>query len=240
MHSSVKPSRQPSSRPTTSQPSPKWHYFMHATHLKENIFNILKSGEIRSCGYTNSEDFNPDDKEAYCKKAVYCHYIFDELPRLTTTFQWNYYDYIIVLRPEIARDFEMTICNSVSHGQCTTQTENRILHTEGNLKRMPSLQKIRDYIIGKIDSIKHNKRLISDSYIYGHEVLFPSIPIEYIAAILIPARIKNTIKVRMPNGKKEEKQIYDVLNNYVEQLNLPIKIIKYSKSGDFHKYFEQI
>ena len=213
---------------------------MHATHFIENIINILKSGEIRSCGYTNSEDFNPDDKEAYCKKAVYCHYIFDELPHPTTTFRWNYYEFIIVLRPEIARDLEMTVCDLVSYGYCKSHPENRIFHTNGNLKRMPSLQKVREHIINEIDSVKHKRNLISDSYIYNHEVLFPTIPIEYVSAILIPARTKNTIKVKMPNGKTEEKQLYEVLTNYIERLNLPIKIIKYSKSGDFHKYFEQI
>ena len=172
-------------------PSPKWQFFMHSTDEEDTIFDILKSGKIYSNGYENSIELENSENDClYCRKATYCQYIFDGIP-YDNKLEWRYesYNYSIVLDPQIAKDLKMYVCNSVQHGGCIKDEEARILHTNGELQRMPPLQKLRTHILNFIELVKNNKRYKrygGMSYFLSHEVLFPDIPIKYIRAILIP------------------------------------------------------
>lgn len=221
---------------------PKWHYFMHSTASFTTIRKILTSGEIKSSGYERESEMDSDHN--YCKKAVYCNYIFDEIPLTKPQIIWNNTGFVIVLHANISKDLEMYICDSVAYGSCYNHKEEQLLHTKGKLERMPSLQRIRDYILEKINSVSGKKREIGYSYIHNHEVLFPSIPIKYIAAILVPRKQGVYVNVKDKNGLPMKRRLADVeqsiLEKYITENNLSIKVFQYSKTGDFHQYFEKI
>ena len=206
--------------------NPKWQYFMHSTVSYITVQKILLSGKLQ---ISNKNNYN------YIQEAVYCHYIFDGLPDLK---RWQYYDrFIIVLNPEVAKNLEMYVCDSVSYGFCKEDKESQVMHTKGKLQKMPSLQKIRDHILQKIEEASHNRSEFISSYIYSHEVLFPEIPIKYITAIFVPKQygVKTKTNRRLADVQQEE------LEQYIANHNLNIKVIQYAKSNtNFYKYFEQI
>lgn len=235
---------------------PKWHYFIHATHGLD-ILNILKSGFIKKSGVIGDESLKSE--EHYCRKGMYCHYIFDELPRITPSFIWNFAQNkypIFVLDPYICKEYEMYVCNNMKYGSCKKNKEEQIMHTAGNLKRMPVLSKLRNYILNVIYRIVEaaitdknfpadiRKDVLERSYITFHECIFSqNIPIKYIRAIMYP---NQTIEVKDKNGKiikynfgLNKKQLSDI-KKYIEEENLSIKLIEYNPKKDFHTYFDKI
>lgn len=212
-------------------PAHKWQYFMHVTRSPQTLLSILESGFIK--GFNNCIW----NYEPLCKKGVYCHYIFDGLPKKLKRWNYNNNRFILVLRPEVAKDLEMYVCNSVEYGYCVEDKDSRITHTKGRLKRMPSFQKTRKHILRRIE--ESTKKTAEHSYILNHEVLFPEdVPIKYVAAILVPKQ--RGVKVE---GKKQRMADYqqEMLEKYAANHGLNMKIIQYAKTDtDFHKYFEQI
>lgn len=227
--------------------SPKWQYFVHSTN-EYNMFNILKTGAIKK-----REDHEEPDVD--CVPAVYCHYLFDQLPSPKNTrewYEWSYDSYgmciIAVIDVAVSKDLEMFVCDSMSSGNCIENKERRIMHTMGNRQKIPPLSKLRTHILNRMEKSKKNKII---SYVTSHECLFFSnIPIRYIRAILVPDMFLDINETNKSDfieivGEKVGTTItnnYKKCIDYIKNNNLPIKIIGYDIKSEknFHDYLGQI
>lgn len=198
-----------------SQKNIKWHYFIHAIDNIDNIYKILNSGKI---DINNNQEYIENckkNKSWYCIPKIYCHYIFSDF-KLNKNIIWNWGIYaegiqypIIIIKPSILNlNNKILICNELSHGDCIDNAENQI----------STLKELRKHIKNFIKTNNYNE----NSYINSHEILFDSIPVDYIYGIIFPTNTEN-------------EKISDI-KNHIKKLNLNIKIsICNTEEKNFYK-----
>jgi hypothetical protein len=196
-----------------------WEYFTHSTNV--NFLDILNSGYLLPS--TNLKEYDDNIPEPY----VYNYLIFSGLPQDRNLY-WNFYNnkspFIFVIDTSITKDMPFYLCSGVYYGRCVKNKDALIMKSDGNLKKKVSLTRVKNYI--KNNTLHRYYELKKKSYVYSHEVLFPTVPIEYIKAILINQSI----------SKKYSKEIKIAVDKY--------PTIKFSLFDDhephFDIYFENI
>ncbi len=201
--------------------SKNWQYFIHSTDT--NLLNILKSGYL----------YPKIDKRNYGniipEKYIYTHLIFNGLPQYEKIL-WHYSNnndmpFIFVFDTSMTKEYEMHICLGLYYGSCIKNENYLLLKSNGNLKKQVSLTKVKEYIQSLL-TYNLKKKYSKYTYIRTHEVLFPTISIDYVKAILI-------------NKDHLKKHIHEV-NKAIDEYPHIKFIIFDSKETNFDIYFNDI
>jgi len=196
-----------------------WEYFTHSTNV--NFLDILNSGSLLPS--TNLKEYNDHIPEPY----VYNYLLFNGLPQDVNLY-WNFFNnnspFVFVIDTSITKTHLFYLCNGVWYGRCVKKNDGLLMKSNGNLKKKITLTRVKNYI--KNSTMHRMYELKRKSYVYSHEVLFPTIPIQYIKAVLINHNIY----------KKYSKEIEIAVDKY--------PMIKFSlfdhRESNFDIYFENI
>lgn len=197
-----------------------WEYFTHSTNV--NFLDILNSGYLLP--NTNLNEYQDHIPEPY----VYNYLIFNGLPQDENLY-WNFSNrnnapFVFVIDTSVTKELPFYLCRGMYYGKCVKHGEDLVMKSPGNLKKKVILTRVKNYIknniIHRLDEYKRK------SYVYSHEVLFPTIPIQYIKAILINDNIY----------KKYSKEISIAVDKYP---NIKFSLFDHSESN-FDIYFENI
>jgi hypothetical protein len=206
-----------------------FEYFIHSTHFN-SILDILDSGELDE-RYTQHEDYSEP-----IQNGIYALYIWDGLPENVI---WYYSDTIIlVIDPIISKKNEMYICEHMSYGECIKKKDNRIMHTLGNRKTIPNLNRLKKHILEKDHTFLYQR----------HEVVFKGkIPLQYIKAILYNKSFIDINDALFSKYNKPKKyiNILKKIKNKIKEKKLNIPLIEFKSSPSkpnlhFHQIFNSI
>ncbi len=197
-----------------------WEYFTHSTNV--NFLDILNSGYLLPS--TNIKEYDKHIPEPY----VYNYLIFNGLPQDRKLY-WNFYNnndskFVFVIDTMITKDIPFFLCSGVWYGRCIKNNDGLVMKAAGNLKKKVTLTRVKNYI--KNNTLNRLYEFKRKSYVYSHEVLFPTIPIQYIKAVLINDNIY----------RKYSKEIEIAVDKYP---NIKFSLFDHTESN-FDIYFENI
>ncbi len=217
-----------------------WDFLLHSTTMYV-IDDILKSKALLPRN-NNSTYLTVKSALPY----VYTTYIFDTMkykPILNNEPTWHgwYYgdsDFIFVIDTAILKDLPFIAGDSMNYGSCKNNKKHLLIESKGSLSKKPNMNKLKNHINNFISNYydfyeeiyKTNKKeYITNSPVtneISHEVLFNSIPIKYIKAILIPEYAKN--------------QWYKKYSNKLAKYNVPILFFDNKPGFDYIKFLSNI
>lgn len=209
-----------------SNSNQSYEFLIYSTYgsLKE-LNSIKKEQKLRPLTieeYKEEYDYPP-------APFVYSHYMFSDLNYQPGTMaKLSYTPWVnFLIDINILKDKPFFICNGVIYGQCVTDKKSLLLQGKGNLKKIPSLQKLQTFINERLQKNKDKKKYNGyQDYTLSHEVLIDEIPLSYVFAILV--------------SKKSEEYILKVQNMFpnIPVISLNINVPTYKKK--LEKLFNKI
>lgn len=154
--------------------NPQGPYLFHATSYN-NLKNILKSSAI-SLHPSHKFDSMLDESSGY----IFSHLVFDDIPNYYKHGQLHWVGQCVIeLDVQILKQFKFIVC-PIGGFEDVKEVYAR---GRGNLKRLPSLKKVKQVIIDKVND---NAMLGNLAYMHSHEVLFMNdIPISFCRRIIV-------------------------------------------------------
>jgi len=136
---------------------------------------------------------------------VFAHYVNDTM-KITELWMYpNLASAVFIIDPLILKEQPFIVCNSMQYGSCSFRLhDGPIMQKPGNLKRMPNMKPLDEYI--------HQQLKNNIQFTNTHEVIFKSIPLKYIKAIVIhDGSFKSGNKVLNAIDKKEINELQKIL-----------------------------
>jgi hypothetical protein len=211
-------------------------YLVHGTK-QENLIKILQDGYI---------DNKPSKKDIIMLKhkpsnQIFTQFIYKDIPKQEHQFP-HWWNSAIILDKSILKDYPFY---STGVGGFSDKFENgmknetAIIHSDGNLSKMPNLTKLKNHInkfMEKDIIIGKGMKLYDGGikFMHSHEILFnQKIPLDKYCIAIIMYKYKDNTNTKYI---KELNKISEL----AKEKNIPLKIIDISLIIEKKKIFNEL